>query len=235
MSPKQIPFDLPVRHSHSGEDFIVADCNRVALSMVEAYPNWSHPVLVLIGGASSGKSHLASVFESLSGAKRVDARHIPDPSTLVKGKGDAVVIEDADKGVDETGLFHMINWAREHGGSLLITGASAVSEWSLSLPDLISRLKGAPVARIEMPDENLLRAVMVKQFSDRQLQVSDNALNYVLLRMERSFHAAGQLVNELDKASLVHKRPITNALAREILDAQILDAQLSFNNCEDDE
>ncbi|MCK5575221.1 MAG: hypothetical protein KAI28_05375 [Sphingomonadales bacterium] len=219
MSPKQIPFDLPVRHSHSGEDFIVADCNRVALNMVEAYPNWPHPVLVLIGEASSGKSHLASVFEELSNAKRVSATDIPEPSQLIAGEGDAVILEDADQGVDETALFHLINWAREHEGFVLVTGSKAVVEWGLHLPDLISRLKGAPVARIDMPDEDLLRAVMMKQFSDRQLQVSDNALNYVLLRMERSFEAAGQLVEQLDQAALVRKRPITTALAREILGA----------------
>ena len=88
----------------------------------------------------------------------------------------------------------------------------------LDLPDLKSRMQGTALVSLSGPDDALLTAVLVKLFNDRQIALDANVLPYLVTRMDRSFAAAGQLVDALDQAALAQKRPITKALAGPVLD-----------------
>ena len=107
--------------------------------------------------------------------------------------------------------------ARNEAVHLVITGCAAPAAWPVSLEDLASRLRAAPVARLGSPDDLLLRAVLVKLFSDRQLAVEASVLDYICARMERSLAAAAKLVSALDKAALAQGRSITRRLAADVL------------------
>ncbi len=131
----------------------------------------------------------------------------------------ALVLEDADQGgLDEPALFHLLNLIRSRKGYLLLTARSAPEAWALATPDLLSRLRLAPVAAIGAPDDALLRAVLVKHFIDRQLVVDVGTVEALALRMERSFAAARDIVERLDRLSLEHGRRITRAMAARLLD-----------------
>ncbi len=133
--------------------------------------------------------------------------------------GGALVVEDCDRGLeDEAALFHLMNAVKARGGHLLLTARAAPDQWGLRVPDLLSRLRLAPEARIEPPDDALLRAVLVKLFIDRQLVVDTMIIEMLALRMERSFAAARALVDLLDKLSLERGRRVTRPLAAEALE-----------------
>ena len=119
---------------------------------------------------------------------------------------------------DEAALFHLLNLVREQRLQILMTTNIAPGDLSVSLPDLMSRLKALPVASIEAPDDALLRAVLVKLFADRQLSVEPHVIDYVLVRMERSLAAAERLVAEADRQALVLQRRVTRAVAAAALD-----------------
>jgi chromosomal replication initiation ATPase DnaA len=198
------------------EDFLVAPCNQDAVDWIDRWPAWPYPCLVLHGPAGSGKTHLARVWQQRAGAIWGDLAKI-DALVREAGQGRPVCL-DLDGGVgDETALFHLFNWTREHGGSLLLTGAAPVRDWGLRLPDLLSRLQAAPAAILSGPDDALLAAVTVKLFADRQLAVTPELLNYMLTRVDRSFAALGDAVDRLDRAALQEKRPITPRFAKRIL------------------
>lgn len=130
------------------------------------------------------------------------------------------MVEDADQiGQAEAQLFHLHNLVTSTGGALLLTAATPPRDWGLQLPDLLSRLQAAPIARLEAPDEGLLSAVLIKLFADRQLAVAPNLIPYLVSRMPRSVGAARALVAALDAAALALGRPVTRALAAEILEA----------------
>jgi len=93
----------------------------------------------------------------------------------------------------------------------------AVSIWRPALADLRSRLLAAPTVAIAAPDDDLLSAVLVKQFADRQLRVPPAVVHYLTARMERSFAACRRVVDLLDHHALASGRAITTALAREVL------------------
>jgi len=128
-----------------------------------------------------------------------------------------VVVEDADRGVDEAAMFHLYNLLRETGRTLLVTGREAPARWGLRLPDLRSRLSSIPAVGILAPDDGLLQSLLLKLFADRQLRVGPDVLAYVLLRMERSFDAARALVAAIDAAALARQRPVTVPLVREVM------------------
>ena len=129
------------------------------------------------------------------------------------------MVEDVAGRFDQRALFHLINLVREEEAWLLITARTAPVGWTVALPDLASRLRAIPAVTIAPPDDALLGAVLLKLFADRQIAVDENLIGYLLTRIERSFAAAGEAVDALDREALRLKRPVTRALAAETLRA----------------
>lgn len=127
------------------------------------------------------------------------------------------VVDDGDQDFDEESLFHIYNDLASRDGHMLITSTVSPVEWPIKLADLASRVKAAPAAEIRQPEDDLIKAVMVKLFSDRQVRVESGVIDYVSKRMERSLDAARQFVEAADKAALVEKKAITLAIARRVL------------------
>jgi chromosomal replication initiation ATPase DnaA len=140
------------------------------------------------------------------------------PGALATG---ALVVEDlAEGGFDERALFHLLNLAREDEAFVLLTARTAPARSAIR--DLGSRLKALPVVALAPPDDALLRAVLVKLFADRQLAVDESLISYVVMRIERSFAAARAVAARLDAEAMRQKRPLTRALAAELLRAEAL-------------
>ena len=219
VDPQQIPLNFDLRPSLSGEDFLLADCNREAVAWLDKWPEWSPGrALVIYGPAGCGKSHLTSVFMAEGRAAPLSWEQLAriSPRDLLE-EGAHFVLENADALVDEEALFHFYNAMRENGGTLLLTARSAPSRWPVKLPDLRSRLNALPAIEIGPPDDFLMEAVLFKHFSDRQLSVDSGVIHYLLARMERSFEAASRVVDSIDKRSLASKRNITVPLAKAVL------------------
>jgi chromosomal replication initiation ATPase DnaA len=213
--PAQIPLDLPHR---GAADFLVSDCNRDAVALIDRWPDWPGPALVVHGEEGCGKTHLTHVWQALSGAAVIEARALTTENLpRLLGEAVACVVEDADRGFDETALFHLYNMLAERGGHLLLTAQAPVSRWGIRLPDLNSRLSAAMSMAVGAPDDELIGGVLIKHFQDRQIRVDPAVVTFLLGRMERSFAAARRVVAALDEAALAEKRGITVPLARKVL------------------
>jgi len=218
IEPAQIPLDLPHRPAMGAADFLVAPCNRDAVALLDRWPAWPGPALVVHGPEGCGKTHLTHVWRALSGAAAIARPALtPDAVPDLLGSARAAVVEDADAGIDERALLHLHNLLAEEGGHLLLTGRTAPAEWGVALPDLASRLGAAMSVAVGAPDDALIGAVLVKHFADRQLSVEPAVVTFLLARMERSFAAVRSLVAALDTAALAAKRKITVPLARDVL------------------
>jgi len=217
-APRQLTLALPYAESFGREDYLAGPSNRAALTLVERWPDWPARHTALVGPGGSGKSHLAAIWANAAGARFLAGRALdatPAPAALATG---ALVVEDLVPGaVNERALFHLLNLAREEEAYVLITAATAPAGWPIALADLASRLRALPVVAVAPPDDALLRAVLVKLFADRQLKVDESLVAYLVTRLERSFAAARHAVDLLDREALRRKRPVTRALAAEVL------------------
>jgi chromosomal replication initiation ATPase DnaA len=218
---------LPLTFSHEAasgrDDLVVADPVSAAAAIIDRWPDWPSPVVIITGPAGSGKTHLAQVWRKKSDA--TDIRLEPGSDAVLEAGEGPVLFEDADRGAfDETTLFHVINAVRSNGTSLLITARSWPISWNVTLPDLASRLKAATVVEIGPPDEALLMQILVKLFADRQLMIDEKLAAYIVSRMERSLAAAQAIVDRLDHLALARGTKITRSLAAEVLNEFDADA-----------
>jgi len=212
-----IPFEH--RAALGEEDFLVSEGSREAVAWIDRWPDWPSHALAIHGPAGCGKSHLAQVWRRRAAARVVPAAALAAtrPDRLL-GAAKAVAVEDADRGTDERAMLHLHNLVREEGGHLLLTGRQAPARWRIALPDLASRLAAMPAVAVGRPDDDLIAAVLIKQFDDRQLRVPPEVIGFLVRRMERSFAAIAETVAALDSLSLAERRNITTPLARRVLD-----------------
>ena len=218
MTLTQLTLDLPHRAALGAEDFLVSDCNIAAVKLVDSWPKWQESAWLLIGPPSSGKTHLARVWQARSGARFLDAKMLDTKFIDEVREGTPLVVEDADSSAyDERALFHLLNLAREKQLFVLLSARGAPSRWTISLPDLASRLKAVPIVEIRAPDDALLRMVMLKHFTDRQLNVDPKVLEFLALHVDRSMQAAAAAVEAVDRLALGTGRKINRQLVVEAL------------------
>jgi chromosomal replication initiation ATPase DnaA len=218
VQPRQLAFALPHAESLSRDDFLEGSANAEALGLVDSWPDWPNKVMLLAGPEGSGKSHLAAIWAEEAGARSTMAHALTAatvPGALATG---AVVVEDlTPDSFDERALFHLLNLAREDGAYVLITARIVPVAMEIALRDLRSRLRAVPVVQLKAPDDHLFKALIVKFCADRQMSMDEATLNYVASRIERSFVAARHTVELLDGEALRLGRPVTRALAAELL------------------
>jgi chromosomal replication initiation ATPase DnaA len=214
---RQLPLDLPHEPSFAREDFLKAPSNADALRAIESWSRWPGRMLLLVGPAGSGKSHLAAIWARAAEAVTIEAEALAGADPAALAGRPTILIENADRvGAGEAALFHLINLARERGASLLMTARAPPDAWGLAKPDLRSRLRLAPIATLGEPDADLARAVLFKLFSDRQLVVDPSVIAYVALRIDRSLGAARAIVAALDREALARGAAVTRAMAAQL-------------------
>jgi chromosomal replication initiation ATPase DnaA len=215
---RQLPLELALAPRFGEEDFLISQSNADAYGMIEAWPDWVSRLLVMTGPPASGKSHLAAIWAAKANARQLSARSLGKADIPALIAASAVVVEDIDRsGIAEAALFHLVNLAEEKGASLLFTSARPPQELGLVTPDLLSRLRKAPLVSIAAPDDALMRALFVKMFVDRQLIVDTALVEYLCLRIERSFVAVRSTVEKLDHGAMARGRRLTRPMAATIL------------------
>jgi chromosomal replication initiation ATPase DnaA len=213
----QLVLSLGHAESFAREDFIAGPSNAAPLALIDRWPDWPDRIAALVGPEGSGKSHLASIWGETAGARFLSGRALDDadlPRALSTG---ALVVEDlAPPQIDEVALFHLLNLAREEKAHLLLTSRTPPGAWPLILPDLNSRLRALPVVAVAAPDDALLRALIVKLAADRQIELDETLLSYLVQRVERSFSGVKAAVARLDREAMRQHRPVTRVLAAEL-------------------
>lgn len=215
-SPRQLPLDFEHEPSHAADDFLVGAGNALAHARILAWPQWPEAVTLVIGPAASGKSHLARIFADRSGARVASPESI---AALAAENGEgALVIEDVDRsGYDEPSLFHLLNQAMRGRRTLLLTARDDIALWPLSTDDVRSRVRRAPMFRLEVSDDIELSHMFAKLFGDRQISVDPRIIHYLVARMERSPEEVAILVDLMDRLALARGTAITRSIATEAL------------------
>ncbi|MBC2777883.1 HdaA/DnaA family protein [Parasphingopyxis marina] len=192
-------FALPLALPEDGGDnaFIVDASNSEALRHLGHWQHWPVPAALLTGPRKSGRSSLGRLFAGRTGG---------------------TVIDDADLS-DEESLFHAWNAAQSSKIPLLIIADEPPPRWKIALPDLRTRIAATPKIQIEEPGDALIEQRLHRHFGAEGLAVPQNAIDYLLKRMERSHYALHQLIETIDRMAFERQSRISLGLVRDAMNA----------------
>lgn len=212
----QLVLDLHHEPSHAEADFLVWDGNRLAFQHITAFPNWPGPLTLLVGPAKAGKTHLARIWAERSEAIAAGPEDVARLST--QGGTRPVLVENADRAeIEEADLFHLLNQSMRDNRPLLLTAREGVADWRLTTDDVRSRLRLAAQFTVSAANDMQLSQMLVKLFSDRQMNVDPKIVSYLVTRMERSPQEAVALVTLIDRLTLSQRSAVTRKIAADAL------------------
>lgn len=220
--PSQLALPFGSRPALGRDDFIVAPCNEQALRFIERWPDWPARTAAIWGPHDSGKTHLARIFCDLSGARLISAPELSaiDPADWPPDGPIAVEFDDTPADLEQDRkLFALFE---RPSGTLLLTGRLAPREWKTSLGDLKSRFDAVLAFPVWAPDDDLLSALIRKQFSDRQLDAADTIVGRLLTHVERTPQAIAAFIARIDEKALAEKRAVSDRLVMELIESEAL-------------
>lgn len=215
--PRQLPLDLGHKPGFSRDELIVTPSNTAAVQLIDQWPEWTASCMILAGPPGSGKSHLAAIWAEQAEAQVMQSENLAGHESVLSDNANVLIDGIGEAPFDEQALFHLINAMREKGRHLLLTSRRWPAQWPVSLPDLMSRIKSAPMVEIAEPDDKLLAGVITKLFSDRQIAVDGLIVRYLVSRIERSLATAQAVVSRIDRAALEQQARVTRQLAASVL------------------
>ena len=213
----QLLLELDYKINFNEHDFYLSNSNSNAFNLINRWPDWNKKILNISGEKFSGKSHLANIFKLKSKAFLINGNKI-DNSIFKNIKfHENIIIDDFEECNEEEILYSIFNLIDQDSKYLLINSLKPINEIKYRLPDLTSRSKNCLYAVIENPDDELLFAIILKNFSDRQIKIEKKIINFIISRIDRSYRKIDEFIYKIDELSLKKKKPINLKTIKEIL------------------
>ncbi len=198
-------------------DYYVSKSNFFAFNIIQNWPKWERKILNISGEKFSGKTHLAKIFQSKSKALYFTHENINDEIFKEIRLKESIIIDNFEKIENEKLLYSLFNLIHQDNKFLLILSNKAISEMNYKLNDLSSRAKNCIFARIENPEDDLIFAIILKCFSDRQIKLEKKIIEFIIKRIDRSYGKIYEFIYKVDELSLKKKKPINFKTIKEIL------------------
>ena len=213
----QLLLDFDHNIEFNEHDYYVSRSNYLAFNLIQNWPKWERKILNISGDTFSGKTHLAKIFQYKSNALYLGHSDINEDVFKKIKLNESIVIDDFEKIKNENLLYSLFNLIYQDNKYLLILSNRTISKINYNLDDLNSRAKNCIFAQIENPDDDLIFAIIVKSFSDRQIKLEKKLLEFIIKRIERSYGKIYEFIYKVDELSLKKKKPINLKTIREIL------------------
>ncbi len=213
----QLLLGFDYKTNFNEHDFYLSKSNSNAFNLINSWPNWNKKILNISGEKFSGKSHLANIFRLKSKAFLVKGNKIDNSIFKSLKLHESIIIDDFEQCKEEEILYSIFNLIDQDSKYLLINSLKPINEIKFKLPDLASRSKNCLYAEIENPDDELLFAIILKNFSDRQIKIEKKIINFIISRIDRSYRKIDEFIYKIDELSLKKKKPINFKTIKEIL------------------
>ena len=216
LNQQLLNFDLEPNYAH--DDFFVSKSNYFAYNLILNWPKWEKNIVNLNGDKFCGKTHLTKIFIKKFKAFKIDAKNLSDEKIKEFKIHQNFVLENFDQNsVNEKLIYSLINIVEQDNKYLIINSRKALNKYSFKLNDLNSRLKNCLNAKIELPDDSLMFAIILKNFSDRQIFTDKKIINYVIKNIDRSYSKICEFIYKVDQVSLQKQKPVTIKIIKEAL------------------
>ena len=213
----QLLLDFTYKNNFNEHDFYLSKSNSNAFNLINRWPDWDKKILNISGEKFSGKSHLANIFQLKSKAFLIKGNEIDNSIFKSIKLHESIIIDDFEECNEEEILYSIFNLIDQDSKYLLINSLKPINEIKYRLPDLTSRSKNCLYAVIENPDDELLFAIILKNFSDRQIKIEKKIINFIISRIDRSYRKIDEFIYKIDELSLKKKKPINLKTIKEIL------------------
>ncbi len=213
----QLLLDFDYKTNFNEHDFYLSKSNSNAFNLINRWPDWNKKILNISGEKFSGKSHLANIFKLKSKAFLIKGNEIDNLIFKKIKLHESIIVDDFEECNQEEILYSIFNLIDQDSKYLLINSLKPINEIKYRLPDLTSRSKNCLYAVIENPDDELLFAIILKNFSDRQIKIEKKIINFIISRIDRSYRKIDEFIYKIDELSLKKKKPINLKTIKEIL------------------
>ncbi len=213
----QLLLELDYKTNFNENDFYLSKSNSNAFNLINRWPDWEKKILNISGEKFSGKSHLANIFKLKSKAFLIKGNKIDNSIFKSLKLYESIIIDDFEECNEEEILYSIFNLIDQDSKYLLINSLKPINKIKYKLPDLASRSKNCLYAEIENPDDELLFAIILKNFSDRQIKIEKKIINFIISRVDRSYRKIDEFIYKVDELSLKKKKPINLKTIKEIL------------------
>tara|TARA_B100002019_G_scaffold289644_1_gene305666 strand:- start:428 stop:1090 length:663 start_codon:yes stop_codon:yes gene_type:complete len=200
------------------EDFFVSKSNYFAFNLIETWPKWEKNIINIYGEKYSGKSHLSEIFKKKNKAIIIKTEKINNDFLNKIRFHENIILDNLSYIEDEKILYSVFNFVEQFNKYLIINSVEPMNSIKFSLPDLKSRLKNCIFAKIEKPDDDMIFALVLKHFSDRQIQIEKKIIQYITKRIERSYGKILEFIYKVDQYSLINKKPVDYKSIKKILE-----------------
>ncbi len=215
----QLLLNFEYKQNFKDEDFYVSKSNYFAFNLINSWPKWEKNFLNISGDKFSCKSHLANIFLKKFKGIKIDANSFKNEKLQEIKIYENIILENFDQNIDEVLIYSLFNLIDNDNKYLIINSINPINEMDFKLNDLKSRAKNCLFAIIEKPDDELMFALILKNFSDRQITIDKKLIDFIIKRIDRSYSKIFEFIYKIDEFSLKKKKPIDFKTIKEVLKA----------------
>ena len=213
----QLLLNFEYKQNFKDEDFYVSNSNYYAFNLIDSWPKWEKNALNICGDKYSGKTHLVNIFLKKFKGIKIEANSFENNNLRKLKVYENIILDNFDQNVDENLIYSLFNIIDQDNKYLIINSLIPINEIDFKLEDLRSRTKNCLVAKIDKPDDELMFALILKNFSDRQIAIDKKLINFIIKRVDRSYDKIFEFIYKIDEISLKKKKSIDFKIIKEAL------------------
>ena len=214
----QLTFKFPFSKKYYEQDYFVSNNNFSAYKLIDSWPNWPGKWLNIFGETGSGKTHLSKILEKrINKIKLIDAKNVDNKTIEELNNLQCLIIDSFENNIKENLLYSILNQSKQKDKYILINSIKSINNIDFNLKDLISRLKSFIFIGIDLPTDDLLKVIITKNLSDKQIRISPKMISYIINNIDRSYKNMFKFLKDLDELSLSTGKSININLIKKVL------------------
>ena len=213
----QLTFRFPFKTNYFEKDFYVSSNNFEAYKLIESWPKWSSRHINIFGPSGCGKTHLSNIFKKKINSFFIKASDLSDNSLpLIKLK-ECLIIDEYQTNIEEKLFYSVLNQCHQFNQYIIVNSSKPIKTFKIELNDLKSRFDSFINIGIDLPTDDLIRVILSKNFSDKQIKIDTKLLEYILKNIHRSYEDIFDLIDKVDSLSLSTGKSININLIKKVL------------------
>jgi chromosomal replication initiation ATPase DnaA len=214
----QLVFKFPFKKRYYEQDFYVSNNNFSVYKLIESWPNWPGKWLNIFGSTGSGKTHLSKILqEKIEKIKLIEAKDVTNKIIDDLNNFDCIIIDSYQNNIDENLFYSILNESKQLDNYIVINSTPPIKDSTFRLKDLQSRINSFVYIGIELPTDDLLKVIISKSFSDKQINLSPKISEYIIKNVERSYEKMFKFLKDIDELSLSTGKSININLIKKVL------------------